>query len=445
MARRPTLPSPGSSDERTAAAITVPAAPASVRQVRALVRATLEASDVEAHTVDTALLLVSELVTNAVLHAHTDVQVRIEVGQRLRVEVQDGATILPAPRAHDIDSIAGRGLEIVERLADGFGVDQLPGQGKCVWFTMRLPTTDTVRAPASDPGGWSPGPAPGTGTGTGTGTGVEVQLLGLPLLLYDVIREHNEALLREYALHRLGHSRAEPDAGMPAISAADSARVRLSNAVQALRGGHVQAQHLDVRLRVGPQDVAALGQLRAVFREAERLADADQVLTRPALPELRELRDWCVSELERQFGGAPPTPWRTPEPGDRIAVSASADVREAAAAVGADPRPLVLARADNRIVAVSAAASRLLGWPGEELVGRRVIVLVPPALRDAHVAGFTRHLMTGRRHVMGTTVQITAWHRDGFEIPVLLTVDRWSGVRSLYVAQLALPPGQAHR
>jgi PAS domain S-box-containing protein len=48
-------------------------------------------------------------------------------------------------------------------------------------------------------------------------------------------------------------------------------------------------------------------------------------------------------------------------------------------------------------VAVTASLAESLGWAVEDLIGRRVVVLVPPELREAHIAGFTRHLTTARR------------------------------------------------
>ena len=87
---------------------------------------------------DVALLLVSELVTNAVLHAGTDIGVVVQVlGGRLRVAVTDGSPqdVLTGrgPRGAE----RGRGLLLVERLADGWGVERRP-DGKGVWFELRL-------------------------------------------------------------------------------------------------------------------------------------------------------------------------------------------------------------------------------------------------------------------------------------------------------------------
>jgi anti-sigma regulatory factor (Ser/Thr protein kinase) len=87
---------------------------------------------------DIALLLVSELATNAVLHAGNGLAVELAVdGNRLRVSVNDGEGGDLAMRAGRRAGETGRGLLLVERLADGWGVERIPG-GKAVWFDLRL-------------------------------------------------------------------------------------------------------------------------------------------------------------------------------------------------------------------------------------------------------------------------------------------------------------------
>jgi PAS domain S-box-containing protein len=127
-------------------------------------------------------------------------------------------------------------------------------------------------------------------------------------------------------------------------------------------------------------------------------------------------------------------PWSTPYVEDRVPVQASADIRAAIAEVRQSSEPLMLARPDV-IIAVAPSAAELLGWDAEDLIGRRITVVVPPELRDVHLAGITRHLMTGRVTMLGVEVPISAWHRQGHPVPVRLLLDRWPGVRSLFVAR----------
>lgn len=89
-------------------------------------------------TAQVAVLLVSELVTNAVLHAHSSAVVRCDLGpQVLRVEVQDCATHAPTPSPTTDGHGRGRGLAMVRDLADRSGWTRYP-RGKVVWFELDL-------------------------------------------------------------------------------------------------------------------------------------------------------------------------------------------------------------------------------------------------------------------------------------------------------------------
>ena len=81
-----------------------------------------------------AALVVTELATNAVLHAGGLLSVRIWYGDdRLRLEVADGSHLLPEPGAPG--NMSGRGLQIVSALAQAWGSQSRPG-GKVVWAEL---------------------------------------------------------------------------------------------------------------------------------------------------------------------------------------------------------------------------------------------------------------------------------------------------------------------
>jgi anti-sigma regulatory factor (Ser/Thr protein kinase) len=81
-----------------------------------------------------AMLLVTELVSNAVVHVGCAIQLRLTLtGDRLRIEVFD--TSLALPRARD-PGAGGRGLRIVEELSDSWGVVREDGPGKTTWCEM---------------------------------------------------------------------------------------------------------------------------------------------------------------------------------------------------------------------------------------------------------------------------------------------------------------------
>lgn len=91
--------------------------------------------------IDAAVLMLSELLTNVLVHTEGDALVVAECsGQRggrlLRVEVGDNSDALPHRRTPGELASSGRGLVMMEMLAGAWGVDPR-GEGKCIWFEMR--------------------------------------------------------------------------------------------------------------------------------------------------------------------------------------------------------------------------------------------------------------------------------------------------------------------
>ena len=85
---------------------------------------------------DEVTLLVSELASNAVRHAGTPFTVSLACdGATVRVEVDDGNVHRPVLREPSVDAVTGRGLLIVDALAERWGVDSTP-TGKTVWFEL---------------------------------------------------------------------------------------------------------------------------------------------------------------------------------------------------------------------------------------------------------------------------------------------------------------------
>ena len=87
---------------------------------------------------DTTVLLVSELVTNAVTHANAPHLSILLSPSGVRVEVGDASQDLPIPRAPDVWREGGRGIALLDMLATAWGVRQQPG-GKGIWFEVDGP------------------------------------------------------------------------------------------------------------------------------------------------------------------------------------------------------------------------------------------------------------------------------------------------------------------
>lgn len=118
---------------------------ASAGEARRFVDTILEQWDCQA-LLDDVQLLVSELVTNAVVHAGSDAQVAVRLlPDALRIEVVDREPEpLPAPkRPSRPDAESGRGLFLVEQLAAAWGVEPFDG-GKSVWFEVARPDSPVV-------------------------------------------------------------------------------------------------------------------------------------------------------------------------------------------------------------------------------------------------------------------------------------------------------------
>ncbi len=111
-----------------------PARPDSVSAARSFVLEAVPLGDPEARS--RLMTLVSELATNAILHAGTPFKVKVSKRpSRIRVAVTDGSTTPPVRKVYVPDQPTGRGLLIMESLSDRWGVDVVD-DGKSVWFEV---------------------------------------------------------------------------------------------------------------------------------------------------------------------------------------------------------------------------------------------------------------------------------------------------------------------
>lgn len=91
---------------------------------------------------DDVLLLISELITNSVLHGGPPIVLALECDEQvLRVRVRDGSTTMPpGATPSDPDDESGRGISLVDLLTDTWGVQPVEdehGPGKEIWFELR--------------------------------------------------------------------------------------------------------------------------------------------------------------------------------------------------------------------------------------------------------------------------------------------------------------------
>jgi anti-sigma regulatory factor (Ser/Thr protein kinase) len=107
-----------------------------VPAARRFVRETLRAQPHE--VVDAAELLTSELAANSVRHARTGFELAIHAQDQIRIEVRDSGSGEPRLLSPSVRESAGRGLLIVDAIADEWGVVPVD-RGKVVWFTLPRP------------------------------------------------------------------------------------------------------------------------------------------------------------------------------------------------------------------------------------------------------------------------------------------------------------------
>lgn len=131
----------------TTARLTLPAVPESISVARRFVAAALH--DVHAGAaVDDAATLVSELATNALLHARTTFTVEVAlVGDLVRIGVVDLSPAVPRVRDYGPSATTGRGMQLVARMATRWGIER-SDDGKIVWF--ELPVQGSAELAAAD-------------------------------------------------------------------------------------------------------------------------------------------------------------------------------------------------------------------------------------------------------------------------------------------------------
>lgn len=122
--------------------------PGAAGRARSCVRLLLDRHDLPSATAELLDLLVTEVVTNAVRHgAVRDTLTLTLTASPDDVVVAVGDDNPAPPRVLDPppEALGGRGMQLVDRLADAWGVDDRPS-GKAVWFRLRLDADPTTTA-----------------------------------------------------------------------------------------------------------------------------------------------------------------------------------------------------------------------------------------------------------------------------------------------------------
>lgn len=263
-----------------------------------------------------AQLLVSELVTNALLHAKPPVSVLVKRGDGpVRIEVLDGSDALPRLKGFGETSTTGRGLYLVEA-ASAKWASEHRAPGKVVWFELDPARPRPEAAPANfdrwgeqaEDEADDEEPPPGSATGDT----LTVRILALPLSVYLEAERHNDAILREFSLV----AGSDPEHGVPRRLIELSRQVRgyFAPTVGGMRHQVDQAMAagattVDITFSVPHPAVHALIGLAELLDEADSYCRAGELLTLASSPLTKRFRDWYRAQVADQAAGRPATPW----------------------------------------------------------------------------------------------------------------------------------------
>lgn len=120
-------------------ATSLPSASSSPTHARAFARQSVAGWNLTSSQCDDVLLVVDELVTNAVVHGRGTIGLSLDlVDDAVRIEVVDESSALPTPRRASTTRTGGRGIALVAAIAATWGAVPAPAGGKCVWAEIPI-------------------------------------------------------------------------------------------------------------------------------------------------------------------------------------------------------------------------------------------------------------------------------------------------------------------
>ena len=258
-----------------------------------------------------AELGVSELVTNALLHARPPLSVRVRgTREHPRIEVRDGSLdvpLMPDPDGQDDDDLLltfGRGLSIVAQCSAAWGVE-VEEDGKVVWFTpLSRPgdhlvegvVTGVTPVPRSEP-------APDE---------LRIDIRGVPLRTFVEFQQHYRELRREVRLLALAHEHEYPLAKdlsdlFGALERDLREGIGADQIERAVQSGLATA---DLHVAMPRRTAATIGRFIEMLDLADAFCREERLLSLARTPEQQRFQHWFLNEFVDQEGGAPPSAWQ---------------------------------------------------------------------------------------------------------------------------------------
>ena len=309
-----------------------PHAPA---QARRFVAAQLASTGLDELS-ETAALVTTELVTNVLVHTDSRPTVRVLIADdSVRIEVEDACPALPVAGILDPLGASGRGLVLVEQLAQRWGVTPLSDTGKTVWFELvaghdgdvqltgdellsMWGDDDELAAPAPVLDGGGDGDVPGAALPEAVR---RVRLGQVPTALLNGAKSHLDELVRDLTLvNEAALARGAADEELLELAArlthlaADLIgfrnQIRRCVVDAAQRGLDTLLLELDLPLSMRGR----LADYQRALDDAEEHCVAGRLLVSPVPPEQTQFRRWKLDRIVEQLGAAGPAsgptePW----------------------------------------------------------------------------------------------------------------------------------------
>jgi anti-sigma regulatory factor (Ser/Thr protein kinase) len=261
---------------------------------------------------ETAELAITELVTNAVLHAEPPMTLRVAgTFDHPRFEVADGSRVLPQvnPYMTDDDELLttfGRGLGLVAMCALAWGVD-IHDHGKIVWFEPDGELAETPSDPVLD---LPPDESPRRPT-VAPADYVTVVFDAMPVRLLADFRRHYHEVRRELRLLALAHEDDYPVAKsltqlFHRVDEVSAQMTGLGDVEEAIRAGLERA---DIVYQVPASAPDTMAQLLELLELADEFCRTQRLLTLAATPQQYQLQRWYLGEFQRQARGEAPLAW----------------------------------------------------------------------------------------------------------------------------------------
>ena len=268
-----------------------------VRRARELERADLA---------DNAALVVSELVTNAVLHGGGCRGVELAaIPGGLRVEVRDHSQVPPLQGQAADEGLTGRGVRIVMALAARWGTRR-ESDGKVVWADITRATGGSSQPVVDD----RLAVASKAGAAGEAEPRFHVELGDVPTDLLLAAKSHVDGLVREFALASAGAESGLTPGVPPQLATLLQtvvdrfADARLAVKQQALAAARVGAPTTRLALELPASAADAAEEYAAALDEVDLYCRAARLLTLETPPQHKVFRDWYIGELIVQLRAA---------------------------------------------------------------------------------------------------------------------------------------------